>query len=482
MKILRDMFNDIRSSIGAQEYNESVSYVPSQYIYAEPVDDGIVYYNSLSKAIVLLNDASEFIPTEELVRRWFFFPEGTDQYKFCCDVKDKLFIPREMEDKPNSFVVFTTMACNARCPYCYERNYDHKVPMSDKVALDSAKWMAEKATGGFSVEFFGGEPTTNPRAIDIITDYLRENSRYNWHSTMISNGYLLDEIGVEKLRDKWRITSIQITLDGVYDDYNSVKSFIYKDTDAFKKVINNIELMIHNNIFITIRLNVTMENKEKLSKIVKYLNDRFYKDNDMISLYSYPIYKNENETPWTEEEKNQLYQNFIDIENEIALTCFSRRNVDTTNWDALKIYNCMGDRGNCYCITPVGNLTVCEHHVNDEIVGSIYSEERDTEVENRFTVRRDDYENCKTCPFKPNCSYITMCMGVPLCNDKLIEYRDQMVRRGIRKWYAVYKEDNAPQPVDGANICYVDVQPTPNAIYLPESIPPEARQQMKEGE
>ena len=29
MKILRDMFNDIRSSIGAQEYNESVSYVPS---------------------------------------------------------------------------------------------------------------------------------------------------------------------------------------------------------------------------------------------------------------------------------------------------------------------------------------------------------------------------------------------------------------------------------------------------------------------
>lgn len=478
MKILRDMFEDIRSVVGIQKYDQNISYVPSQYLYTEQVDDGIIYYNSLSKAIALVENNDEFVPNEDLVKRWFFFSEDTDQYKFCSDLKSNMYHPQKLIDKPESFVIFTTMGCNARCPYCYEKNYSNKIPMSDQIALDTAKWILKKATSNFTVEFFGGEPTTNPKAIDIITDYLKENSKYNWSSSMISNGYLLDEIGADKLINQWRIGHIQITLDGIYDDYNSVKSFVYKNANAFKKVINNIDLMIENNINISVRLNVTKDNKEQLSKVVKYLNEHFMHNNTgMLSLYSYPVYKNEDETPWTEEERNLIYSNYIDIENEISLTCLAARNVDTTEWDAWKIYNCMGDRGNCYCITPTGNLTICEHHVNEEIVGSIYSDKMNEDVLKKYIVHREDIEDCKTCPFKPMCVYLMMCPGVPLCNAKLREYREQMVHRGIRKWYSEYLDSHSSNPVEGSNICFIDVAPTPNAIYLPESIPPEARQQ-----
>ena len=140
----------------------------------------------------------------------------------------------------NYFEILTTTRCNANCFYCYESNLNKTETMTKETAENLIQFMIKHRFGEqpLTIQWFGGEPLLNQRIIDYIVDRLNE-LEIPFSSTMISNAFLLNEETIEKL-EKWKLKSIQITLDGLNDDYNKAKNYVYTDVDAYLTVMNNI--------------------------------------------------------------------------------------------------------------------------------------------------------------------------------------------------------------------------------------------------
>ena len=75
---------------------------------------------------------------------------------------------------------------------------------------------------------------------------------------MISNGYLFNDDTIKEAKEEWQLTKVQITLDGTEQIYNRCKAYIYKDVNAYRRVIGNIHLLqdadIHVNASTAMRL------------------------------------------------------------------------------------------------------------------------------------------------------------------------------------------------------------------------------------
>lgn len=459
MTFLNPMNKSIKDIIGFQQFNSNDSYILSQYIYQEQIDDGWLVYNSLSKCIIKLDDNEKLSPTKELVENWFYFQTHTDQYKFCCDLKDKYKSHIKPSSNHKDYTIFTTMACNAHCPYCFENGYNRNHYMSDETALDVAKYIADTEYQHINLSWFGGEPTMNTNAIDIICSYLKNHTDKSYSSSMISNAYLFNKIGIEKMLNLWKLNWVQITLDGIYNEYNNIKNYNYhEDINPFVTVINNIQLLIDNGIKVSIRLNILPNNYMQLRDVVVYLNDRF--PSNSLSIYSAPVYLTEN-TSHDIEYWNKVYENYINLETLIN-TCSVNNSKNSNGWDSFKVVNCMADHiGTPNCITPTGNLTLCEHHVTDDIVGNIYTDKMNKNIVAEYHQYNNDIESCKKCPYKPMCIYLTKCPGNYPCNDLLRQYRDYTVRTGLRDWY--YNRINNAEHIDQ---CNRDVMPDRSVVML----------------
>ena len=134
--------------------------------------------------------------------------------------------------------------CNFRCKYCpssgnyYETNHLHtNRHMKDSTALKSIDFFLENSNAEKpGILFYGGEPLLKKKLIfDCIEFALRKKSTVRFF--IQTNGYLLDEAFVRKVRDK--NVSISVSLDGPPDihDHNRV---LKNGKSTFKKVIDNI--------------------------------------------------------------------------------------------------------------------------------------------------------------------------------------------------------------------------------------------------
>lgn len=74
-----------------------------------------------------------------------------------------------------------------------------KHDMSEQTARDIVKYIVEHANRNapLSIEWFGGEPLTNVKVIDIINSGVR-SAGFEVFSKMISNGYLFNQENVKK--------------------------------------------------------------------------------------------------------------------------------------------------------------------------------------------------------------------------------------------------------------------------------------------
>jgi sulfatase maturation enzyme AslB (radical SAM superfamily) len=56
----------------------------------------------------------------------------------------------------NGFTIFTTMDCNARCFYCYEKGQP-KISMTDEIAKDTADFILKTSSNTpVDIRWFGG--------------------------------------------------------------------------------------------------------------------------------------------------------------------------------------------------------------------------------------------------------------------------------------------------------------------------------------
>lgn len=423
------------------------------YVLAQPVDGGVLVFHTLTRALLLLTPEEYAAPDTlpDLRDGWFRVPQEMNDQKYADQVR---FIRRTMQKEPEhitSYTIFTTTDCNARCFYCYEMGRS-RIPMSDETAHKAAAYIAAHCGGEkVHLHWFGGEPLFNKQVIDIICTDLTEKGIV-YESMIISNGYLFDGATVEQAVSHWKLKSVQITLDGTEEIYNRSKAFIYKDDKSpYQVVLANIQRLLDAGVSVHIRLNMDEHNADNLMELADELHERFG-GKGKFSVYSHTLFEfaGNKANIRAQEERRQLYQKQQRLRKKlddcgIGASYYLRQK--------LRIRQCMADSGGSLTILPNGELGLCEHYSENNLVGHLDSEELDTAVVQSFRECWEQTENCKTCFYYPECIRLKKCAEYKECFPEMRDEYREMLLGGMLNAYAAWQKNEEADEAEPAPVC-----------------------------
>lgn len=383
-----------------------------KYILFEEGKTGTLAYNTFTKQVILLEQGEELTPDSESLLNWLWFvPKDFNDKAFADAFRDKLLSSRPTSVTPNGYTIVTTTGCNARCFYCYEKNIERnnmtKETASDVADLAIKNYLKQPEGKRRLVSFswFGGEPLYNQEAIDTICEKL-SREKIPFKSTMITNGYLFDEATVRKSIFLWNLKSVQITLDGTEEKYNKAKNYANDDKNPFKTVTDNIEKLLSKGINVSIRINVGYYNLNDTDKLIDFINKRYPRKTG-LKVYVHSLFDKGGVTDIdTDEKREAVYEKMIEFENKLE-NIGVLPNKEVTNM--LRATHCMADNGMHVTVQTDGGLSLCEHYVDSNKIGDIYSDKYDEETIKKFKEIAAPFENCAECPIYPECSKLVMC-------------------------------------------------------------------------
>lgn len=401
-KAIINIYNGLFSKM-----NDDKEYRFHKYCLFVDNEKGITIYNVLTKACVLIEKDED--PFQDIMFQYLFFVEmGFADEMLVYYLRQAIIDsrPKIMDySKINSYTILPTTNCNARCFYCYEKN-GCKNDMSEKTANDVADFIIDnhKNNNNITISWFGGEPLFNYHAIDIITKKLNQNNvRFN--STMVTNGYLFNKRIIKKATNDWHLYRVQITIDGTSQNYNKTKNYTNANKNPFDKVIKNIQQLTDSNIVVTIRLNVGYYNADDLIELADYLHKKF-NNNKKLSIYVHELFEN-NPNDITSVEKQKYVFNAINTINQ-KLYEYGMQSKKTINNDICSTH-CMCDSRKSLVISPKGDIGVCEHYIDSNFIGSIYSLETNDTMLQKLSELKEPFESCITCPLFPECHFLKYC-------------------------------------------------------------------------
>lgn len=167
-----------------------------------------------------------------------------------------------------------TMDCCFNCHYCFEK---FKTPdyMSEAIMDSIVMYLNHlEPKPQLRITWFGGEPLMALPQMEMLYDKISTSYQKPKHSDIITTGFHLTPHAIEVLQ-KIGIESMQITLDGLKDTHNRIKTTCNCD-DVFETVMNNVDLLLKNtNIHLIFRVNLTRQNAHEFTCLYKYLTARF---------------------------------------------------------------------------------------------------------------------------------------------------------------------------------------------------------------
>ena len=289
--------------------------------------------------------------------------------------------------------ILTTTACNAKCPYCYENGLSvHSMTLNtaDKVA---SFILNEVSSGGKTqIEWFGGEPLLNTRVIDLISDRLNKELPLDvsFTSSIITNASRINDTIIDKIRNNWKTNRIQITIDGIGEEYEQVKGLGNK---SFERLITTITKLTQINLHIDIRFNYDKHNYQSIIPFAKYFSS--FPNKDRLSFYAAKIFSEESKRGYFDLEKETLYVDSIMHQYGLILGPLLLPKTFSTG--------CMALYPNFYTIDPQGRLFKCDRRLLDK--NSISTIDNFTHRENHEAAE-DSYhfaEKCQDCKIFPLC-------------------------------------------------------------------------------
>lgn len=444
MNVIRNSSLEVMEFLGgSQKKVKGFKYRFNKFIIKTECEDEFIWYNVFTGSIVSIRDYEvDNIFTEDycnyadyLIQNYFLVPENFDEESLLTEYRKRKTVPITANclTRLNNFTILTTTKCNARCFYCYQLHGKHKEHMTVETAHKVTKYIIDSTFEGQQVflGWFGGEPLYNPKVIDIITTKV-ESANREVRSSIITNGYLMDEKTCKKAVQDWRIRNVQVTLDGTEEIYNKAKNFIYKDTNAFKKVIENIHFMLKYNLFVSIRINVDSHNIDSLKELIIFLSEEF-KDQPNLSVYVHELF---NDTKTLEHSK-QVFENMMKINTLITECNFRTQGANVP--DTIKSIHCMVDDDRSVVIMPNGQLGVCEHYENEHFVGHIDNPTDINKEEVKAWREMSEFEEiCNDCPYKPACLKCKLCPDHKICDIYEKEYQLHRTKEDLKIIYKNY--------------------------------------------
>ena len=448
MFVIKNSLPSVFLLLGKQTVNCSAKYRLFSAVTIVRYKNKVLIYNSATKELLSFNEKEvAFLDKSSvealdipqyLIERYFFVPENFNDKKLMDQVRAIL---RSLNNKNENFYeIFTTTNCNARCFYCFEAGIIHK-DMDDTTAEAVADYIVSKNKDKrVKFEWFGGEPLYNCDAIDIITKRLIENG-IEFSSKMITNGSLFDEELVTKAKKDWNLKRVQITLDGTEKVYNRCKNYIdFTNASPFIKVIDNIELLLHAEIKVVIRLNFDFYNSQNLYELVDFLRTKFG-NNKNLFIYTYPLYEN-----CGYKRKSRSYNEKIDLVNsliafeeyciKIGINCVGKLN------NNLNLSGCMPSDDNATVISVDGEFFKCPHVLDEKPFGSINTTEIDYDIIASWKEKADENNHCDKCFNYIDCFRMKKCPHDMPCDGAYRKLQRFKLENKIKKAYETYLEIN----------------------------------------
>lgn len=424
--------------------NEGCIYKLSEYIITEKCNDGYLLLHTLSWSLFLLTEIEyENILNYEYFKKYkIILDENIDEHSLAKEIylKRSTLPSIPTYDNINSFIIYTTNKCNAQCFYCFQKDILKQIHMSTETANDVANFIMEKSNGKIGIQWFGGEPLINTNVMNQICETLAKHN-IKYHSSMITNGLLFNEKNINKANDLWNMKSVQISIDGINETYNSIKNYKNKNIDGFKTVYKNIENILRlSDIKVMVRINVSYDNFENVKETVKYFHDNFeeYLKNGRLILYTMILYdynKNDQYSAiklW--DKLDELSEKYVFLQKPFYNKILNHSNLLT----------CMADKGTTLSISPEGELSTCNHWSNENVIGNIYDGiTKKGVLKEWFTKDGENIKFCveNACKYLPICNHYYKCKDLPICSTITdIEIRLSQLKKTMIYTYNEYKK------------------------------------------
>ncbi len=123
MKVIIPTTSLVEQIVGIQKRTDGQPYRLMTYVVQQPVDDGVLLYNTLTCSLVLLtpDEAAALTAQQELIDCWFLVPQEHDDRKACREIRQMAALLKPADQPIIDYTILTTPGCNARCFYCFEK-------------------------------------------------------------------------------------------------------------------------------------------------------------------------------------------------------------------------------------------------------------------------------------------------------------------------------------------------------------------------
>lgn len=363
-------------------------------------------------------------------------------------VKNKIIVDKDCYGDPDTLfdefaskkdylhlVILPTEDCNFRCTYCYEEH--HTLTMSEWVESSIVRFVEKHLAeyNALRIEWFGGEPLF---AKDIV---FRLSEKFNeickklhkpYYASMTTNGYFLD-VDTFKALFRSKVLRYQITLDGL-KPYHDKQRFLEDGSGSFDTILHNLRSIrdeIHSNFFnITIRCNITSENREQFGEYIDFLQKEF--GDDIRFSFLWKIAWN----PGSNACESYLGQNAL--KTVLMESASKKMNLDTNRRQMTKFGNiCYASNKNSFIVGANGDLFKCTVAFDKDInkIG-VLLDNGDMDIDQAkfryWTEKKTSYNSiCSSCYLYPSC------LGI-YCNLNNADENGHFVCSGFKRYVDDY--------------------------------------------
>lgn len=331
----------------------------------------------------------------ELINKCYIIEENYDETYAYSQTLFSMRSTRKQADGYNNYIILPTTGCNARCPYCFEENMKIQT-MTEETANRLIDFICEnKGYGSVRLRWFGGEPLISSNIIRLICNTLKMRN-IEFMSSITTNGSLFTRELVHEAKEQWHLDFVQVSLDGVREDYDLRKRYINQEKYNYDTVMQAIKYLTEDNIEVSLRVNVDMKNIQNIDTFLNEMSLRF-KDSKNISLYFYPLFQ-ELYTENCEPLYNAIYAR-QDLIRALGL------NYIKNPIPQLKLNYCMADNvKHSIVILPDGSFNYCEHLPEKKSWGNIFDGVTNPELFKELCEPHDIDSDCAKCTFLPDCT------------------------------------------------------------------------------
>ncbi len=435
----------------------------SCFVFSVPADGQILLFHTLTRKLLLappeamdILEDGKLIPASGLETEWtgklyedhFLVPEDTEEEQIYLELKEILVLKEELPKSITHYVILPTTTCNARCFYCFEQGMNYR-KMSAETAEDTLRFILahkpQEAEKKIHIHWFGGEPLCAPENIDRICAGL-EAAGVGFTSEMTSNGSLFTEETAKKAAEIWKVRSVQITLDGMAEEYARRKRYSSAVQKPFETVIRSIHLLLAAGIRVQVRLNADEDNLEEIYRVIDYLRTEFTdEERKRMIVYAHSLFSRPGESlddcP-AGSGSDRLEEQVLEINREIRHR--GMRPFDLSSLFTFKTHYCMVTAPECnVLIDAEGQLFACDAMPEYMRYGDVRTG-IDPEAWKRVTAPCGVREECRRCAFLPQCTEFDRCPNRTAYDDCRRQEK-RSLEQDLMDAYAIYRAKQQEQ-------------------------------------